>query len=69
MKNMVYECKVDTRELLQQIVDAARNVKNATALCTVRHSLEARVRICIQADDSHFEQLLITHAVHCAVKS
>jgi hypothetical protein len=40
MKNMVHECKVNTREeLLQRISDAARHVTNAGDLHTITCSL------------------------------
>jgi phage gpG-like protein len=55
---MVYAHKVNTREeLLQRILNAARNINNAAVLRRVTSSLATRVRKCIQADGGPFEQL------------
>jgi hypothetical protein len=59
MKNIGYEYKVDTTdELFQQISDATRHVNNTAVLCKVTSSLVKWIRLCIQADSRHFEQLL-----------
>jgi len=58
MKAMVYAHKVNTRkELLQQILSAARSINNAAVLCKVTSSLVTWVRKFIQADGRHFRQL------------
>jgi hypothetical protein len=48
---------VNMRELLQQILSAARSVNNAVVLRKVTSSLDTRVRKFIQADERHFKQL------------
>ena len=59
MKAMVYEHKVNTREvLLHRILSAARSINNAAALRKVTSSLVTRVRKCMEADGGHFENLL-----------
>jgi hypothetical protein len=58
MKVMIYACKVNMRDkLLQQILYAARQINYAAVLHTDRSSLVTHVRICIQVDAGHFEQL------------
>jgi hypothetical protein len=58
MKAMEYAHKVNKREeLLQRILSAARGINNALLLREVSGSLVKRVRKCIQADGSHFEQI------------
>jgi len=57
MKTMVYAHKVNTRELLQRILSAARSINNAAVLHKFTSSLFTRVRKFIQADGGHFEQL------------
>jgi hypothetical protein len=57
MKVIVYAHNVNTREeLLQQILSAARGIKNAAVLRKVTSSLVTRVRKFIEADRGHFEQ-------------
>jgi hypothetical protein len=57
MQNMVYECKVVTRdELLQRIFDDAGYVNNAAILRKVARSVVKRTGLCVQADGGHFEQ-------------
>jgi len=56
MKAMVYAHKVNTRELLQRILIAARSINNAAVLRRVTSSLDTQVRKCIQADGEHFGQ-------------
>jgi hypothetical protein len=59
IKTIVYECKLDTGdEQLQRIFDAARNINDATVLCTVALSMVEHVTMCIQADGSCCENLL-----------
>jgi len=50
LKAMVYAHKVNTRELLQRILSAARCINNAAVLREVTSSLVTRARKCIQAD-------------------
>ena len=57
MKTMVYAHKLNTRELLQRILSAARSINNAAVLRKFTSSLVTRVRKFIQADKGHFEQL------------
>ena len=58
MKSMVYEHKVNRKEeLLQQILSAARSIKNAAVFGKVTSSQVTRVRKCIQADGGHFRLL------------
>jgi len=53
---MVYAHKENTREeLLQRILNAARNINNAAVPRKVTSSVVTRVRKCIQADGGHFE--------------
>ena len=55
---MVYEHKVNRKEeLLQQILSAARSIKNAAVFGKVTSSQVTRVRKCIQADGGHFRLL------------
>ena len=56
MKSMVNAHKVNTRELLLRILNAARTINNAAVLRKVTTSLITRVRNCIQEDGGHFEQ-------------
>jgi hypothetical protein len=59
MKSMVYKRRVDTEvQLLKHIYNAARCINNFEVFCMVTSCLVKCVRICIQADSSHFEQLL-----------
>jgi len=58
MQAMVYAHKVNTRELLQRIISAARSINNVAVLRRVTSSLATRVRKCTQADGGHFEQFL-----------
>jgi hypothetical protein len=59
MKGMVYEPKVDTRdELLQQIFYALRHINNAAVLHTFTYFVVEWIKLHIQADGGHFEQLL-----------
>jgi hypothetical protein len=55
-KAMVYTHKVNTRELPQQILSAARSINNAALFRKFTSSLVARVRIFIQANGEHLEQ-------------
>ena len=59
MKAMVYAHKVNTRELPQRILNAARINNNAVLLRRVTSSLATRVRKCIQTDGGHFEQFAL----------
>jgi len=45
------------KELLQQILSAARNINNAAALRKFTSSLVTQVRKCIQANGGYFKQL------------
>jgi len=56
IKAMVYERKVNTRELMQRILSAAKGINIAAVLRKFTSSLATRVRKCIQADGGHFEQ-------------
>jgi len=53
---MVYAHTVNTRELIQRILSAARSINNAAVLRKVTSSVVTRVRKCIQANGGHFEQ-------------
>jgi len=56
MKAMVYAHKVNTRELLQRILSAARNINNAAVIRKVTSSMVTRVRKFIEADKGNFKQ-------------
>jgi hypothetical protein len=56
MKAMVYANKLNTTELLQRILSAARSINNAAVLRKFTSSLVPRVRKCIQLNGEHFEQ-------------
>jgi len=58
MKAMVYEQKVNTRELIHRLLSAARSINNAAVLREVTSSLVTRVRKCMETDGGHFEHLL-----------
>jgi hypothetical protein len=59
MKALVYAHKVNTGELLQQILNTARSITDAEkVLCKATSSLVTRVRKRTQADGGHFEQLV-----------
>ena len=47
------------RELLQQILSAAKSINNAAVLCKVTSSLVTQVRKCIQAGGGHFKILAL----------
>jgi len=55
-KPMVYAHKLNTRELLQRILSAARSLKNAAVLRRFASSLVTEVTKYSQADGGHFEQ-------------
>ena len=57
MKAIVYAHKVNMRELLQQILSAARSINNTAVLHKATSSLDTWVRKFIQADVGHFKQL------------
>jgi len=58
MKAVVSIHKVNTREeLLQRILSIVKSINNAAELHKVTRSLVTPVRICIQVDGGHFEQL------------
>jgi hypothetical protein len=57
MKTIVYTHKVNMRELLQQILSAARSINDSAVLRKVTSSLVTRVRKCMEADGGHFENL------------
>jgi uncharacterized UPF0146 family protein len=57
MKAMVYERRVNTKELLQRILSAAKSINIAAVLRKFTSSLVTRVRKRIQADGGNFEQL------------
>ena len=57
MKAMVCAHKVNTRELFQRILSAARTIKKAAVLRKFTISMVTRVLKYIQADGGHFKQL------------
>jgi hypothetical protein len=57
MKAMVYAHKVNTRELLQRILSAARSIDNAAVRRKFKSYLVTQVRKCTEADGGHFEHL------------
>jgi len=57
IKAILYVRKVNTRELLQRILSAAKSFNVAAEFRKVTSVLVAQVRKCIQADEGHFEQL------------
>jgi len=56
MKTMVCAHKVNTRELLQRILSAARTINNAAVLRKFTSSVVTLVIKCIQAGGGHFGQ-------------
>ena len=59
MKAVLYAHKVNTKELLQQILSAARSTNNTAVLHKFTISVVTQVRKCIQADGEHFKQFAL----------